>query len=525
MKPTRREFVASVGAAAAGFAASPRSAPSALQQGKPAKRPNILVLLSDQHSKRFLGCYGNEIVRTPHLDRLAHEGMRLESVYCPAPLCVPSRMSFLTGRTPSANRVWHNSCILGSGIPTWAHVLSAAGYETSLVGRMHFQGPDQRHGFENRPIGEYQAGHPGSRLKTKDPKGRIYYHGGSGQSRSAVERAGRGRTTYQSFDERITVAACEYLRQRAGPRERPFAAVVGLVLPHCPFIAPKELYDYYARRVDIPDVEADQPETIRRFRSRRKILTPPLPPERVRIARAAYYGMCEHLDGLIGNVLDCLDETGLAENTLVVYTTDHGEMAGEHGCWWKSNYYESSVGVPLVARLPGRIPAGSVSGAVSGLVDLGPTFAQVAGTTMPDASGRSLWPTLQGRHPASWTNETTSEFCDSRDGYLPSRMIRSDEWKLWYYHDKENLPPSLFNLREDPNELNDLGEDPKYADVRNELLEKLRADWDPESSRRESIQASKDFATLTRWGRAVNPPRPDALEIPPPSFEADVELL
>ena len=489
-------------------------------------KPNILLIMTDQHSKHFLGCYGNEIVRTPNLDRLAAEGMRFTSAYCPAPLCVPSRMAFMTGRTPSRNRVWNNQGILSSAIPTWAHVLTAKGYETSLIGRMHFRGLDTRHGFENRPIGEYSASHPGVPLlcteKVKKP--RYHYHGGSGQDRGCVTHAGRGRTTYQYSDEQRTKKAIDYLREHAKAQARPFAAVLGFTLPHCPFIAPKELYDYYIKRVDVPKVEKDQPATIRRFRKLRDILRP-LPEKHVRVARAAYYGLCEHFDSLIGQVLGTLDETGLARNTLVIYTTDHGEMAGDHGCWWKSNYYEGSAGVPLVARLPGTIAPGAVSNAVCNLMDLGPTLAQIAGTRLPDGDGRSLWPTLQGRHPKKWKDETLSELCDQRGGVLASRMVRSGKWKLWTYEDPEKLPPALFNLDDDPGELHDLGQDPAYADVREKLLRKAHSGWDPQAVRRETAQAARDFGTLARWGRVARPPCPDAMPVPPPSYEADVELL
>ena len=123
---------------------------------------NVLLIMSDQHSRYHLGCYGDPLVRTPHLDGLAQRGVRFDNAYCPSPLCVPSRMSFMTARRPSANRVWHNGHILSSAIPTWAHALGASGYETALIGRMHFVGPDQRHGFEVRPLGEYFALHPGA---------------------------------------------------------------------------------------------------------------------------------------------------------------------------------------------------------------------------------------------------------------------------------------------------------------------------------------------------------------------------
>ena len=129
--------------------------------------PNVLLLISDQHSKHHLGCYGDALVRTPHLDRLASEGMRFDAAYTASPVCVPARMSFMSCRRPSANRVWTNHHLLHSGTPTWAHSLGAAGVDTALIGRMHFNGPDQRHGFSERPLGEYGAIHPGAPRKGK----------------------------------------------------------------------------------------------------------------------------------------------------------------------------------------------------------------------------------------------------------------------------------------------------------------------------------------------------------------------
>jgi choline-sulfatase len=435
------------------------------------ERPNIFLIMSDQHSKHVLGAYGNEIVRTPNLDRLAAEGMLFTDAYCPSPLCVPSRMSFMTSRTPNRNRAWNNRHVLDSGIPTWAHLLGAAGYETTLIGR--------------------------------------------------------GQTHYQWFDEVRTEASCEYLRERAADKGgRPFAAVLGYVLPHCPFVAPTELFDYYYDRVDIPPLEDDQPASVTRFRRIRGILDPPMPAERIRVARAAYFGLCEHVDRLVGQVLDCLEATGLAKNTLVIYCTDHGDMAGEHGCWWKSNYYEGSVGVPMMARLPGIVPAGSVSRAVCNLMDLGATFADIAGTEFhPPVDGRSLWPTLQGRHPADWKDETFSELIDFRGGFLPSRMIRSGPWKLWVYADDENLPPVLFNLAEDGDELHDLAADDRFADIRDELLRKVHDGWDVEAALAQARDKWDSYATLAKWGKAVQPTHPDEVVMPPAEYEANVELL
>jgi choline-sulfatase len=463
-------------------------------------RPNILLIQTDQHNRSVTGCYGDETVRTPNIDRLAAEGMRFENAYCPAPICVPSRMSLMTARWPHQNRVWDNPHVLHSGIPTWAHVLGAAGYETSLVGRMHFDGPDQRHGFENHPIGDLRSDVLDDELE-----------GTSTQTRRAVERAGHGHTAFRGFDDAVTEAAINYLTDRASSgRDRPFAAVVGYVLPHCPFVAPRDLFEYYYDRVSIPRPEGDQPPSIELFRENRDILDP-VPEERIRVARAAYLGLCEYVDRNVGAILDCLDRTGLAEDTLVVYCSDHGEMAGEHGCWWKSTYYEGSAGVPLVVRLPDHIEAGTTSEAVVNLTDLGVTFADLAGTAFETpVAGRSLWPTLRGERPEDWADETYSEFVDRYGDVGPTRMVRSGPWKLWDYP-AEDVPPALFNLEADPEERVDLGEDPEYAEVREELLEKLYDGWNPEAVARESDQLVEGNDVLSAWEDAVDPDYPERL--------------
>jgi len=478
-------------------------------------RPNILVLMSDQHSKYHLGCYGDGVVRTPNLDGLAREGMAFEAAYCASPVCVPSRMSFMTGRRPSATQVWNNGHVLSSGIPTWAHSLGAAGYETALLGRMHFVGPDQRHGFELRPVGEYSAVHPGAE-RLGGPQFRDIPRSTSGQNRGSVEIAGTGRTSYQAFDETVAAATCQYLADRASrPGGRPFAAVAGFVLPHCPFVAPADLFDYYYERVDIPTPAADEiegePPAVRRFKEMRGIAEP-LPEERIRVARAAYYGLCEYFDRQVGRVLDTLAETGLAEDTLVIYCSDHGEMAGEHGMWWKSNYYEGSVGVPLIARLPGVVPSSVRNPAVCNLIDLAPTLCEVAGTeSLPEADGYSLWSELQGQRDGNRPSHTYSEHGPTRND-APSRMIRRDRWKLYKYWD--DTPPVLHDLQADPGEERDLGTSPAHAEVRDSLLRDLFQGWDPDYVQRQSEVQARDVAVLSAWGKAVQPSAPDALPVP-----------
>ncbi|MBT5875572.1 MAG: sulfatase-like hydrolase/transferase [Candidatus Latescibacteria bacterium] len=491
------------------------------------ERPNFLVIMTDQHSPGFLGCYGNTLVRTPNLDTLAAGGMRFSNAYCASPLCVPSRMSFMTTRTPSKNRVWDNHHILSSGIPTWAHALGAAGYETSLVGRMHFVGGDQRHGFERRPLGEYSAFHPGAGTKGGD-QWTEFPGSTSGQCRASVEIAGKGTTSYQWFDEQ-THAACDFLKEKSTSADRPFAAVVGYVLPHCPFVAPAELFDYYYERVTIPTVEDVQPATVSRYRQYRGILSLPLPDERVRVALAAYYALCEYSDMLIGKVLEALEDCGLDQNTMVIYASDHGEMAGDHGCWWKSCYYEGSVGVPLIVRQPGVIQGGVESASVCNLMDVGPTMIEAArGKALPNSDGRSLLPILHRTSELIWDDTTYSELIDFNcgdNGPLPSRMIRSGKWKYWEYQDQDQLAPALFDLDEDPGEICDLGLDPDFAGIRAQLSAKLHLDWRPEQAQRQAIDARDSHDTIAAWGSVIRPESEDTLAAPDPPVEVDVELL
>ena len=492
-----------------------------MSQSNDVDRPNILVLMSDQHSKRQLGSYGDSLVRTPNLDRLASEGMLFENAYCPSPVCVPSRMSFMTGRTPTGNRVWTNQNVLHSGIPTWPHALGIAGYETALIGRMHFVGPDQRHGFERRPLGEYMATHPGAPMQG-EPIFQAIPTDTTSQHRVSIEMAGVGLTSYNAFDDMVTDSLVEYLEEKSSSDGRPFAAVAGFMMPHCPFFAPEELFDYYLDKVDVPMPTLEelerQPQAVKDMKKLRHI-DEPLTEHQIQVARAAYYGMCELFDASVGRVLDKLDETGLAEDTLVVYTTDHGEAAGEHGMWWKSSYYEESVGVPLIARLPGVVPGGSRNPVICNTFDLAPTFVEASGANeLPKIAGRSLWTELQGQSDGSRSNETFSELhgMTGVPGFgtdPPSRMVRQGPWKLYYY--RGHAAPALYNLKDDPGELLDLGSDPAHANVRERLIARLHDGWDPDDVYQQSTEMLHEMDIIKEWGATVQPMHEDTLPVPP----------
>jgi choline-sulfatase len=205
-------------------------------------KPNILFLMSDQHTQKVTGCYGDRVVQTPHLDRLAQRGVVFDNAYCPSPICTPSRMSLLTARWPSSQSCWTNADMLASDIPTYLHALGAVGYRPALVGRLHSIGPDQLHGYAEREVGDHSSNWIGATThdmgvlnRTNDP------------FRTSLERSGMGQSSYELHDVDVAQAACDWLqryanRAKAGTPEHPFALGVGLMLPHQPYVARTEDY-------------------------------------------------------------------------------------------------------------------------------------------------------------------------------------------------------------------------------------------------------------------------------------------
>jgi len=454
------------------------------------ERPNILLIMSDQHNPHFLGCAGDEIVRTPTLDGLARRGVQFTNAYCGNPLCVPSRMTFLTSRHGSDIRVWTNGCRLQSEIPTFMHHLVNAGYENILCGRMHFTGPDQRHGFERRIIGDVHAKLEHIPLFT------------TGQTAKGVRIAGPGHTAYGCYDEEVTRVCCQFLDSwDRCPGERPFFMTVGYVLPHCPYIAPKRLFDEYYDKVHVPRLPDGYHDSLHPFMQlwRKHRSVDELTDEQVRVARAAYYGLVTLMDELIGNIVSTLAKTHFGENTLIIYTSDHGEMAGEHGMWWKSSFYEGSVAVPLIFSWPGHLAEGRDIASVTSLLDIGPTLVELAGgAPMAGVSGQSLNGFLTGSGDVPNWHDTAFSELGGLQNDAPGRMIRRGPWKLNYYHGYDR--PQLFNLESDPEEWNDLGDDKSYASIRDELLAEVHKGWSGELILRalETIQPDRQVLSEFR---------------------------
>ncbi len=472
-------------------------------------RPNLLYIHSDQHSPHVTGCYGDDLVETPNLDRLAANGVVFDSAYCSSPICVPSRMSMLSGRHPFQNEVWTNEHALESRIPTIAHAMGAAGYQPELVGRMHALGPDQLHGYAARFVGDHGPNHPGN-----PGPDRGILSATAGPHHLSLTRSGAGQSSYQVHDEDVTAVTVDRLnrlgvQKRAGLLREPFSISVGLMLPHPPYVARQEDYDRYAEAMSLPRKYAppleEQHPFMRWWRGSTGIEV--MDEVEVRRARAAYAGLVYRTDAMIGQILGALAENGLDENTLIIYTSDHGDMQGEHGLFWKHVFYEESVRVPLIFSWPGRIPAGQRCGNVVSAIDVAATMLDALDApALPNSPGRSFLPQIDGRSDApAWAEVAFSEYCTDKFGPPEGayqRMIRREEWKYVYYHEQ---PPQLFNLKEDPDELVDRSGDRGCQSVLQELRGEILREWDPEQVRREMAQKSADESILVDWARNTEP--------------------
>ena len=473
----------------------------------PSRKPNILFLMSDQHTQKVAGCYGDPLVRTPHLDRLAAGGVAFDNAYCPSPICTPSRMSLLTGRWPSSQACWTNADMLASDIPTYVHGLGAAGYRPALIGRLHSIGPDQLHGYAEREVGDHSSNWIGARPhsmgvldRTNDP------------FRVSLERSGAGQSAYELHDIDVADAACAWLDRHAASGEgKPFALGVGLMLPHQPYVARPEDHALYAGRIGLPAIPRPALEDDHPYLVKWRQITgiDEVTEAEILRARAAYYGLTTRLDLLIGRVLDRLEAHGFAEDTLVVYTSDHGDQLGERGLWWKQTFFDDSAKVPLILRWPGHLPAGERRAQVVNLVDLGPTLLDaVGGPALPGIDGTSFLGAARDA-AAPWLDLTFSEYCTDGtarwDGgnAVVQRMVRAGTWKLIYYHGHR---PQLFDLAADPLETRDLARDPAHDATRDRLLGLLLADWDPEAITRQLARKRKEREVLAAWWRGMEPP-------------------
>ena len=412
------------------------------------ERPNILVILSDEHAPQTLGCMGAGFARTPNIDRLAAGGATFDAAYCNFALCVPSRASLISGLLCHRINQWDIASPLGSEIPTWAHMARRAGYRAVANGKMHFIGPDCWHGFsEHINDGQHKVG--GFRRGEENPDRTGYRAWSEVQITPDAE--------FRCRDQDIKNDAVAFLNEQ--PHYQPFCMILGFNWPHYPMRVTQSAWDLY-EGVEIPDPLPREQMAPRNVHwSDRVWGFDRFTPEQTRDARRAYLAMVSMLDGWVGEVLDALEASGQAENTLVVYTSDHGDMWGEHGLWGKNLFYEESARVPLIFNGPalGVAEGLRVATPVS-LVDLHPTFRDVIGAEdwNPLLDGRSLWDGCRGLA----TLDEQPVFCDyyACDTVGPERMIRYGPYKLNYYHRQGK---ELFNLADDPHEMTNLIDRPE----------------------------------------------------------------
>ena len=445
-----------------------------------------------------MGCAGDPVVATPNLDSLAADGILATEVYCPSPLCVPSRMSMLSGRYPHEIDTWTNSHALDSSIPTMAHSMGAAGYSPVLAGRMHFLGPDQLHGYTERLIGDHSSAVPGDGNATFD-------------FLEDIQNSGPGGSSYQVIDEDTTAVAVEWLnrfgiRRRASEDKEPFNLTVGYLLPHSPYIARREDFDRYADRVTAPRLRipfSDVKHPFDRWWRKHVNLVDP-PEESVMRARAAYWALVERLDTNIGLILEALRRNGLDENTIIVYSTDHGDMVGERELWMKRCFYEPSVKVPAIISWPGVLPEGEHCDRVLNVVDLNATILSALGASpLPGSRGRDALPMLRGEE-VEWEDVTLSEYA-MQEGPI-QRMVRKDNWKLIYHHGQ---PSQLFDLSNDPDELEDRSQDPVCGEIKSELTALIFSDgWDPDHVVRRLKEKKRDTDLIRDWAENCPPADP-----------------
>ncbi|EJL28887.1 choline-sulfatase [Novosphingobium sp. AP12] len=477
------------------------------------KKQNFLLIMADQLAAGALPFLGKSPVKSPNLARLASGGVSFRSAYCNSPLCAPSRFSMLSGRLPSRIGAYDNACEFTSTTPTIAHHLRLGGYRTILSGKMHFVGPDQLHGFEERLTTDiYPADFGWTPDWTNFDERPTWYH-----SMDSVLTAGPTvRTNQLDFDEEVVFTTRRKLfdiARKTDGDERPFFLVASLTHPHDPFAIPRRYWDLYEdEEIDLPRVSLPLDELDPHSRRLRHVCGNDLDPVtevQVRAARRAYYGAISFVDEQIGVILDTLEDTGLAGDTVVVVCSDHGEMLGERGLWYKMNFLEGGARVPLIVSAPGRIAPNTVDESVS-LLDLFPTLLDLAGLE-PDMAapldGHSLLPHLEG---APGHDEVMGEYL-AEGAIAPIVMIRREQWK--FIHSPAD-PDQLYDLASDPVELRNLARAPEHADRITAFRDEVARRWDLAAIERDVIASQRQrrvVSSANATGRLQswdwNPPR------------------
>ena len=438
-----------------------------------ATKPNLLILMVDQLNGTLFPDGPADFLHAPNLKRLAARSARFANCYTASPLCAPARASFMSGQLPSRTRVYDNAAEFASDIPTYAHHLRRAGYQTALSGKMHFVGPDQLHGFEERLTTDIYPADFGWTPDYRKPGERIdwWYH-----NLGSVTGAGVAEITNQmEYDDDVAHQACQKLYDLSrGADARPWCLTVSFTHPHDPFVARRKYWDLYE---GAPELEPAAPVAYDEMDPHSKRLMDAcdwrgmeITPDHVRRAKQAYFANISYVDDKIGEILAVLEAT--RQEADIVFLSDHGEMLGEHGLWFKMNFFEGAARVPLMIAASG-MQTGSVEAPVS-TIDLAPTLAALAGISMdevaPWTEGVNLIPVANGAERGPVAMEYAAE-----GTITPMVALREGAWK---YIRCPADPDMLFDLISDPHERTNLATDPRVAEVMAHFRALADARWD-----------------------------------------------
>ena len=441
------------------------------------RRPNFLILMVDQMTGTLCPDGPADFLHVPNLKALAARSQRYAACYTPSPLCLPARASFMTGLLPSRTGVYDNAAEFVATLPTFAHHLRRAGYRTVLSGKMHFVGPDQLHGFEERLTTDIYPADFGWTPDYRKPGERIdwWYH-----NLGSVTGAGTAEVTNQlEFDDEVAFHSEAELRRLARARgERPWCLTVSFTHPHDPYVARQEYWDLYedcrALQPATPAIPFDAHDAhSQRLLEALDFRNYEITPEDIARARRAYFANISYLDDKIGRLLDTMARCDMADDTVVIFCADHGDMLGERGLWFKMSFFEGSARVPLMIAGPG-LSTGLVETPVS-LLDIVPTISALAGVAPEEAcgplNGESMLPLAKGaERQAPVLMEYAAEGSAS-----PLVSLRDGPFKFNYC---QGDPPQLFDLEADPQEAVNLAQNPEQADRVSVFMQQVSEKWD-----------------------------------------------
>tara|TARA_R110002110_G_scaffold123298_1_gene299920 strand:- start:6326 stop:7837 length:1512 start_codon:yes stop_codon:yes gene_type:complete len=441
------------------------------------KQPNILILMVDQLNGTLFPDGPADWLHAPNLKALAARSVRFANAYCPSPLCAPARASFMTGLLPSRSKAYDNAAEFAADLPCYTHHLRRAGYQTALSGKMHFVGPDQMHGFEERLTTDIYPADYGWTPDYRKPGERIdwWYH-----NMGSVTGAGVAETTNQlEYDDDVAHFAKQKLYDLSrGMDARPWCLTVSFSHPHDPFVARRKYWDLYEGSPHVAPPDSVVPYDRLDPHSRRLLDSCDrqnfdITPENIARARQGYFANISYVDDKIGEILATLKAT--RQEAVIVFVSDHGDMLGEKGLWFKMSFYEGSSRVPLMISAPGLAPH-LQSTPVSAL-DVNPTLCDLAGVDMTDVTpfvdGESLVPLANGTERLT---PVAMEYA-AEGSITPLVCLRYGKWK---YTRCLADPDQLFNLDADPGETRNLAGDPAHAGTLQTLRAKSEARWDLE---------------------------------------------